>query len=139
MVKLRRDELRFLKALADSESVAEAIGKSGITLERYRSLLRRKDFREVVADRIEEIAIRRGVTADWWLAEGMKVWSGEKKVDMNQMSVWREIGSRVRPREKAGGGGEKVQININMDRFMEAKERQKIIDGEVVKDGEVKA
>jgi len=89
----------------------------------------------VVGDRIEEIAIRRGVTADWWLSEGMKVWNGEKKADFQQMSVWKEIGSRVKPREKAGGGGEKVSININLDRFLEAKERQKVIEGEVIKDG----
>ena len=138
IVKLSKSEIRFLKALSDSESLDVALGKAGLTARKLKGLLRRKDFAEVIADRVEEIAVRKGITADWWLMEGMKVWSGERHPSQEQMSVWKEIGARVKPRASVGAesGGGKVVVNINMDRLEEAKKRQISMNAEFSKEAE---
>lgn len=136
--RANRKQLRFLHAWEKTQGdLAEALEESGLTLRELRSFLRRKDFKAVMQDRTEKLAIQMGMTASAWMKMGWEVLAEQRKPSREWVDVWKEIGARVKPKEKpeqkAEGGG--VTINISGDAVVEAKKRQKIIEAKIVGDG----
>jgi hypothetical protein len=116
-------ELRFLDALRKGMNLGQAVKATKIDWEQGYNLLKRSVTREYMGDLAYERVQKEGFTPERWFNEGLKVLSGEKKVDRQQMVVWQELGSRIMPRAKEGGSEKGVTINIDMRAVEEASRR----------------
>lgn len=132
--EFRPNELRFLREFGPDVSVEDAAKKAGVPVEFAHRMLRRKAVKEFLADKFQQVAIQQGWTVERWMAEGDKVWRGQKVVSREQLDVWKEFGARILPKaQKAvGDGSDRPQITININAVDEAFRRQQAIDAEVV-------
>ena len=138
--RANKAQLRFLNAWEKTQGdLAESLEESGLELKQLRAFLRRKDFRMIMQDRTEKLAIQMGLTSSAWMKMGWEVLQEQRKPSREWVDVWKEIGARVKPKEvkrvETGEGGG-VTINISGDAIVEAKKRQKVIEAKVVEEAE---
>lgn len=128
-------QLRFLHGLASGAPVEEICQKLEITVEYAVRLLKQKKCQEYLAelDTMEAGAVAR-LSANRLATELVEVWDGKKVKNREQMEAWKELAARgwPKPDKTAGGTGEKLEININLNKVQEAFTRQDAIEAEVI-------
>lgn len=99
-------ELSLLRALGETQDLEQAAAIAGCTPEQAIRTLKKKEIREFLNNRLNEIAIHRGWTVERWFHEGEAVWAGKKAVSREQMEVWKEFGARISPKT------ERMQMDV---------------------------
>lgn len=137
MLELSGRELKFLEAWMRLGEMGKACEEQGLTQDQAKRILTRPKNREYMEDRMKEIAISKGLTAEWFMSQMHDVWVGKKIANREQMEAAKEIGRRAAP-VSAGEKGDKDKfvINVNIGALAEAKDRQVVIEAERVKDND---
>jgi hypothetical protein len=131
----RPNEMRFLREFGPETSIEEAAKKAGVPVDVAQKMLKRRSVREFLQDKFQQVAIQNGWTVERWMAEGDKVWRGQKVISREQLDVWKEFGARILPKTKSGAAandGERPQITININAVDEAFRRQEAIKAEII-------
>ena len=98
LYNFKLNQLHFLDALTATGDLVEACKCVSWTPDTAKHFLSKPDVRAFLADRAKEIAIKRGMTTEWFLKSLYDVWNGDKKPTREQMDAIKEIGSRVSPK-----------------------------------------
>lgn len=134
ILDLSAKELKFLEAWMRLGDMGKACEEQGLTAEEAKRILTRPRNREYMEDRMREIAISKGLTAEWFMTQMYEVWEGKKVANREQMEAAKEIGRRAAPvREGERGDKDKFVINVNIGALAEAKDRQVVIEAERVR------
>jgi len=136
LMVMKAEQVRFCEALmkcgGDIQKACETVGMGE---DQAIKFLKSRRFRKFMHDRMKEVAIRSGVTQDWWFSEGWKIYSGEKDVDKMSLEAWKELGARVAPRHPSNSGeamGQRPHITINIGEMEKARARQEALEAEVI-------
>lgn len=135
LLDLNAKELKFLESWMRLNDFSKACEEQGLAPDKAKRILSRPKNRVYIDDRMKEIAISKGLTADWFMTQLYAVWEGKKVVNREQMEAIKEIGRRNAP-SKRDESSEKVVININIDAVKEAVARQSLINQENVEKGQ---
>lgn len=137
LLRLKAKEVRFLEAWMRLGEWDLALSEQNMGAEEAQKIITKRSNQEFLSDRMKEVAIRQGLTADWFMHELYKVYDGSVTKTRDQIEVLKAIGARVSPAMSHGTGSpEKITINVNVGAMKEAMDRQNAIETQVIQEGE---
>jgi hypothetical protein len=89
---------RLMFHLGEIGDFRQSCALAGIDEDDAARFLSSAKFQEFFRERVEESAVRRGWSADHFVAQLDDVWMGRKAVTREQMDAIKEIGARVAPK-----------------------------------------
>ena len=135
LLRVKAKEVKFLEAWIRLGDWGKALEEQGMGDGEAKAIVERPVNKEFLDDRMKEMAIKRGLTADWFLSELYRVYSGESHKTRDQIDVLKTIGARVSPvATQTNQGQEKITINVSFGAIKEALNREAAIEAEIVRE-----
>lgn len=123
----------FLKHYHLGVSLQDAAIKAGLTPETAQNFIDRPKTQAWLLDQDKKNSVKKRwlETSKWWEI-GDEIISGTRKVDKNQMEVYREFGKRAHPVSEHGPSQTKIEITIDPEAIERSKIRRKAIEAQIV-------